>query len=172
MSIVIFLHGLESGPEGFKIQAMRRVAESMGWSTLAPDFRGMPDPEQRTQYLLKLLPVGETIRLVGSSLGGYVAARTVELASSNLRIEGVFLLCPAFDLPGYPLARPAQQLRGQAVRIVHGRHDEVVPLAHSLRAAEAWQCPLLVTEDDHPVHKSIELISSFLADWLSQKVLN
>ena len=172
MSIVVFLHGLESGPDGLKIQALRRVAEALGWSTLAPDFRGMPDPEQRTQYLRNLLPAGETIRLVGSSLGGFVAARAVELAPSSLRIEGVFLLCPAFDLPGYPLTRPAQRLRGHAVRIVHGRHDEVVPLAHSLRAAEAWQCPLLVTEDDHPLHKSIELISSFLADWLRQKVLN
>jgi pimeloyl-ACP methyl ester carboxylesterase len=172
MSIVVFLHGLESGPDGLKIQALRRVAEALGWSTLAPDFRGMPDPEQRTQYLLNLLPAGETIRLVGSSLGGFVAARAVELAPSSLRIEGVFLLCPAFDLPGYPLTRPAQRLRGQAVRIVHGRHDEVVPLAHSLRAADAWQCPLLVTEDDHSLHKSIELISSFLADWLRQTVQN
>ena len=172
MSIVVFLHGLESGPDGLKIQALRCVAEALGWSTLAPDFRGMPDPEQRTQYLLNLLPAGETIRLVGSSLGSFVAARAVELAPSSLRIEGVFLLCPAFDLPGYPLTRPAQRLRGQAVRIVHGRHDEVVPLAHSLRAADAWQCPLLVTEDDHSLHKSIELISSFLADWLRQTVQN
>mgnify|MGYP003520751101 CR=1 FL=1 len=172
MSTVVFLHGLESGPNGLKIQAMRSVAEALGWRTLAPDFRGMPDPEQRTDYLLQQLPAGETMRLVGSSLGGYVAARAVELASSNTRIEGIFLLCPAFDLLGYPLTRPAQGLRGQAVRIVHGRHDAVVPLANSLRAAEAWQCPLLITEDDHSLHKSIDLLSSFLADWLRQNELS
>ena len=172
MSIVVFLHGLESGPDGLKIQAMRRVAETLGWCTMAPDFRGMPDPEQRTRTLLKQLPQGETVRLVGSSLGGFVAARAVELAPPSIGIEGIFLLCPAFDLPGYPLVRPEQMLRGAAVRIVHGRHDQVAPLANSIRAAEAWQCPLLITEDDHPLHKSVDLISAFLADWLRLKVLS
>lgn len=168
MSIVVFLHGLESGPDGLKIQAMRSVALAKGWQVLASDFRGMTDPEQRTAHLLSLLPVQQRIRLVGSSLGGYVAAKAVELAQPDLRIEGIFLLCPAFDLAGYPLARPAQSLRGEAVRIVHGRHDTVVPLSNSMRAAEAWQCSLLVTEDDHPLHQSIGLISAYLADWLDQ----
>lgn len=171
MSIVVFLHGLESGPHGLKIQAMRRVAEALGWRTIAPDFRGMSDPELRTRHLLQQLPAGETIRLVGSSLGGYVAARAVQLAPSTLHIEGVFLLCPAFDLPGYPLTRPIQGLREQAVRIVHGRHDDVVPLANTLRAAEAWSCPILILDDDHSLHKSIDVISSFLADWLRQNLM-
>lgn len=163
MSVVFFLHGLESGPDGLKIQAMRAAAEALGWRTEAPDFRGMRDPVLRARHLQALLPAGQRVLLVGSSLGGYVAAA---VACSPGLIQGLFLLCPAFDLPGYPLTRPEQPLRGDAVRIVHGRHDSVVPLANSARAASAWQCPLLVTEDDHPLHASVDLICAWLTDWL------
>ena len=172
MSVVFFLHGLESGPDGLKIQAMREVAQREGWRAEAPDFRGMSDPEVRTRYLRSLLPRSEPILLVGSSLGGYVAAQAAASESaSDVLIQGLFLLCPAFDLPGYPLTRPMQPLRGDTVRIVHGRHDSVVPLTHSERAARDWQCPLLVTEDEHPLHASIDLITSWLSDWVLQRSL-
>ena len=170
MSVVFFLHGLESGPDGLKIQAMRAAAERLGWRTDAPDFRGMRDPVLRTQHLRSLLPASEPVWLVGSSLGGYVAAHMAQmLASEPMPVRGLFLLCPAFDLPGYPLTRPEQPLRGNAVCIVHGRHDTVVPLANSERAAQAWQCPLLVTDDEHPLHASLDLICDWLTIWLHKQ---
>lgn len=171
MAVVFFLHGLESGPDGLKILAMREVAHRHGWRTEAPDFRGMRDPAQRLNHLLPLLSAQEPMAFVGSSLGGFVAANAAaELASvrSECQLLGLFLLCPAFDLPGYPLDRPEQPLRGDAVRLVHGRHDSIVPLANSERAARDWQCPLLVTEDEHPLHDSIDLITGWLDDWLAR----
>lgn len=169
MPVIFFLHGLESGPDGLKIQAMRRVAERLGWHTNAPDFRGMRDPALRASYLRELLPHNQFVLLVGSSLGGYVAA---SVASSPGLVQGLFLLCPAFDLPQYPLTRPKQPLRGNAVRIVHGRHDSVVPLTNSERAASEWQCPLLVTDDEHPLHASVDLICAWFEDWLRQQHAN
>jgi len=169
VAVVFFLHGLESGPDGFKIQAMREVVHRHGWRSEAPDFRGLRDPELRLKHLLPLLPRQEPVILVGSSLGGFVAARAAaELALSpgDYTLAGLFLLCPAFDLPGYPLDRPDQPLRGDAVRIVHGRHDSVVPLINSERAARDWQCALLVTEDEHPLHDSLSLITCWLNNWL------
>lgn len=169
MAVVFFLHGLESGPDGLKIRAMREVAHGLGWRSEAPDFRGVRDPSLRLAHLLPLLPKHEPFVLVGSSLGGFVAAQAAaELhgRQPDNRLAGLFLLCPAFDLAGYPLRRPEQPLRGDAVRIVHGRHDSVVPLANSERAAREWQCPLLVTEDEHPLHESIDLINDWLGDWL------
>jgi len=171
VAVVFFLHGLESGPDGVKIQAMREVAHQQGWRSEAPDFRGMRDPVHRLQHLLPLLPDHEPVVFVGSSLGGFVAASAAAgLASSrpDCQLIGLFLLCPAFDMPGYPLDRPDQPLRGDAVRIVHGRHDSVVPLANSERAARDWQCSLLVTEDEHPLHDSLGLITGWLNDWLPE----
>ncbi|MEK6789836.1 MAG: YqiA/YcfP family alpha/beta fold hydrolase [Pseudomonadota bacterium] len=169
MAVVFFLHGLESGPDGLKIQAMREVAHQQGWRSEAPDFRGMRDPALRLKHLLPLLPAHEPLAFVGSSLGGFVAAQAAaELAASrpDCQLLGLFLLCPAFDLPGYPLDRPDQPLRGDAVRLIHGRHDSVVPLANSERAARDWQSSLLVTEDEHPLHNSVALITAWLGDWL------
>ena len=160
-----FLHGLESGPDGLKIRVMREAVESLGCTTQAPDFRFSRDPEARTSHLLDVLDDRHPRVLVGSSLGGFVAARaTQRLAEAGRTLPiGLFLLCPAFDLAGYPLDRPAQPLRGDAVFLVHGRHDTVVPLAHSRRAAEVWQAALLEVEDDHPLHASAGLIAAQLA---------
>lgn len=170
MTTVIFIHGMESGPDGLKIQAMRRVVDSLGLACEAPDFRFSRDPEARATHLLSRLPRQEPVLLVGSSLGGYVAARVAGLASQMsgemLDVRGLFLLCPAFDLPGYPLDRPEQPLRGPAVEIIHGRRDEVVPLASSLRAGDAWQATVTVVEDDHPLHASVDLICARLAGFL------
>lgn len=171
MATVFFLHGMESGPDGLKIQAMRRAVERLGLTTEAPDFRFSRDPEARAMHLLSRLPEHEPVVLVGSSLGGYVAARVAGLAAQSVQaldIRGLFLLCPAFDLPGYPLDRPEQPLRGPAVALVHGRHDTVVPLENSLRAGAAWQSVVTVVEDDHPLHDSVELICGLLGDFLGR----
>ena len=38
----------------------------------------------------------------------------------------------------------------------------VVPLAASERAAAAWGCPLLVVDDDHALHHSVDAITALL----------
>lgn len=175
MTTVFFIHGKESGPDGLKIQAMRRAVEALGFATEAPDFRFSHDPEARATHLLARLSPDEPVLLVGSSLGGYVAARAAELAAeaaeagpeqARADIRGLFLLCPAFDLPGYPLDRPQQPLRGHAVHLVHGRHDDVVPLETSLRAGADWRGTVTVVEDDHPLHLSVDLICTLLSHFV------
>lgn len=166
MRHVVFLHGMESGPDGFKIRVLAEVARRADAEVLAPDFRFSRDPRDRLAHLRQVLAdLPEPVVLVGSSLGGFVAAAAAEAMPE--RIAGLFLLCPAFDLPGYPLSRPDQPLRGRQVHLVHGRHDEIVPLENSLRAAAAWQCALTVLEGDHGLHASVdeigELLSAFLA---------
>lgn len=172
---IYFLHGLESGPDGLKIQQMRQVTERLGLTSVAPDFRGISDPQQRVQQVLTQLAAEDAARLaaglallplvlVGSSLGGFVAAELA--AKAPARVIGLLLLCPAFDLQGYPLDRPQQNLRGDAVQIIHGRHDTVVPLANSLRAAADWQASVLIVEDEHPLHDSVAQICGHLQAWL------
>lgn len=167
---VVFLHGKESGPDGLKIRAMRAVVEALGLTSAAPDLRDQDDPQWRARQVLAQLPAGAgPVCLVGSSLGGFVAAQVALWAPE--RVAGLFLLCPAFDLPGYPLDRPAQPLRGAAVCLVHGRHDTVVPLAHSERAARDWQASLLTVDDDHPLHASVDLICDHLRAWLQRRAV-
>lgn len=166
---VVFIHGKESGPDGLKIRAMREVVAAVGMTATAPDLRDRDDPQWRARRVLaEVQGRPGPVCLVGSSLGGYVAAQVALWAPD--RIAGLFLLCPAFDLAGYPLDRPAQPLRGDAVFLVHGRHDVVVPLTHSERAAQAWQASLLTVEDDHPLHASVTLICDQLRPWLLRRL--
>lgn len=170
---VTFAHGRDSGPRGDKAQAMSRVCEELGLPWVAPDFRDLLDPGRRADRLKALLPTTARHVLVGSSMGGWAAARAAELmgdAAPN-RVAGLFLLCPAFALPGYCPARPRPDLPGHRMLLVHGRHDEVVPLAHSEQAARDWQCGLLTVDDDHRLLRSTpriaQLFRGFLIELLS-----
>lgn len=171
---VTFAHGRDSGPSGDKALAMSRVCEELGLPWVAPDFRDLMDAGCRADRLKALLPTGTRHVLVGSSMGGWAAARATELmgTSAQKRVAGLFLLCPALALPGYYPARLRPALPGQRMLLVHGRHDEVVPLAHSEQAARDWQCGLLTVEDDHRLCHSTariaQLFRGFLVELLSQ----
>ena len=94
---VVFSHGLESGPWGTKISAMAEVAKSEGWHVDSVDYRGVNDPRDRVTRLLSFCrDIRGDLVLVGSSLGGYVATS----ASALLHARGLFLMAPAFYMPG------------------------------------------------------------------------
>ena len=156
---VVFLHGLEGSPDSYKIQQLRPQVASWGWDTEAPDLRGPADPRWRLAQLKSTIEKGPAF-YVGSSLGGFVAATLA--AEQPEAVAGLLVLCPAFDLPGYPLDRPAVTLPPERLCLIHGRQDTVVPLAASERAAAAWGCPLLVVEDDHALHHSLDAIAALL----------
>ncbi len=131
MSKVFFSHGKESGPWGTKIQHLARVAEKYGYGVVSPDYRQTPDPESRVEQLLRTVKEqGEPRVLVGSSMGGYVAT----LASQKLRPAGLFLMAPAFYLPGYLEQDPRPG--AEQTEVVHGWDDRVVPAQHAIRFAE------------------------------------
>ena len=94
---VVFSHGKESGPWGTKISAMADVARSEGWQAESVDYRGVEEPQDRVTRLLSFCrDLQGDLVLVGSSLGGHVATS----ASVLLRAQGLFLLAPAFYMPG------------------------------------------------------------------------
>ena len=71
---VFFSHGKESGPLGEKIVALADVARSHGHKVESLDFKGMSDPEERVEHLLKIASgMQGPFILVGSSMGGYVS---------------------------------------------------------------------------------------------------
>src|SRR6185369_10384812 len=95
---IVFSHGQDGEPWGAKIVAMAEVARQHGLQVESVDYRGMADPAARVARLLevcKTLPPGPL--LVGSSMGGHVAAAV----SREVSARGLFLLAPAFFMPGY-----------------------------------------------------------------------
>lgn len=158
---VCFCHGRESGPWGTKIRRLARVAEQAGCQVISPDDRDTQDPDERVRRLVSLAaPLAAPLILVGSSMGGYVAA----VAAGQLRPTGLFLLAPAIGLPGYAVTDPSPSTAHMVV--VHGWEDDVVPLANVQQFAAAHRAVLHILPDGHVLQGELDRIERLFADFL------
>jgi pimeloyl-ACP methyl ester carboxylesterase len=158
---VVFSHGKESGPWGAKITAMAQAARDLQFDVVSVDYRGMDDPLSRVE---KLVQAVSTFRaapvLVGSSMGGYVSAAAV----SRVPVRAIFLLAPAFYMPGFEQYTPQEVTVPTA--IVHGWHDDIVPVENSVRWAREHRATLHVLDSNHRLEDQIEAICILLSDFL------
>ena len=159
--LVVFAHGKESGPWGLKITALAAIARERGYAVDSPDYSFTFDPDQRVRHLLARRPTAEQLVLVGSSMGGYVSA----LASRELAPRGLFLIAPAFYMPGYA-AEP--EPRADAITVVHGWDDEIIPVAHALRFAERHRATLHLLDGDHALNARIASLERLFGLFLDQ----
>jgi pimeloyl-ACP methyl ester carboxylesterase len=158
---VVFSHGKESGPWGSKITALAEVVRGLGIAVESVDYRGIDDPAQRVVKLLaEASGLGGDAVLVGSSMGGHVAAA----AAVTLKPRGLFLLAPAFYMPGFEAHTP--RATGCPSVIVHGWQDDIVPVASSIRWAGEQRAALHVLDSGHRLEDQIGLIGVLLRDFL------
>ena len=140
---------------------MAAVVLPLGWAAESVDYRGLDDPSERVR---KLLVAGKEFQsplvLVGSSMGGHVAAS----AASQLGARGLFLLAPAFYMAGYEEYTPQDVACPTA--IVHGWHDDIVPVENSIRWAREHQAALHLLNSDHRLEDQIEAICLLLRAFL------
>jgi pimeloyl-ACP methyl ester carboxylesterase len=152
---VIFAHGRESGPWGTKIRALAKVAEKLGCRVISRDDSDSRDPELRVARLIdETKSINTPVVLVGSSMGGYV----VTTASQVVRPSGLFLMAPAFGLPGYAVQMPKPICR--ELTLVHGWNDDIVPLEAVLDFARAHQAMLHLVPAGHALLEQV--------DWLTR----
>jgi alpha/beta superfamily hydrolase len=160
---IVFSHGQDGEPWGSKIVAMAEVARRHGLQVESVDYRGMADPAAR---VVKLLEVCKTLPaaplLVGSSLGGHVAAAV----STQVGASGMFLLAPAFYMPGYEQYTPVPV--SCPITIVHGWNDDVVPVDNSIRFARQYRTTLHVLDSDHRLTANIGEVCELLELFLRQ----
>lgn len=93
---MIYLHGFASGPASQKAQFFQRKFAAEGIALAVPDlaegnFRELTISAQLR--VLERLAGGDRVALIGSSLGGYLAAL---FAARHPQVERVALLAPAF----------------------------------------------------------------------------
>jgi pimeloyl-ACP methyl ester carboxylesterase len=150
---VVFSHGKDSGPWGKKITALADVARSEGYDVESVDYRGIDTPKGRIDKLSEVCKklAGDLV-LVGSSLGGYVTVS----AASLLHARGAFVMAPALYVEGLPPLR--DRLLDCPMAIVHGWHDEVVPVEHSVRFAREYGAALHLVDSDHQLHSQLRFI--------------
>tara|TARA_B100000929_G_scaffold232904_1_gene189383 strand:- start:3416 stop:3922 length:507 start_codon:yes stop_codon:yes gene_type:complete len=162
---VIFSHGQESGPWGTKINAMSKEAQSLGFEVESIDYQGISDPTERVQKLEKFCSkLEKSPVLIGSSMGGYVATA----AAMNVNAIGLFVLAPAYFMPGYEDLMPAPPKI--PIVIVHGWRDDVVPVSNSIRFASDCYAELHIVDGDHRLTSNIKEINFFLKNFLTRIV--
>jgi len=150
--LVHFVHGKESGPWGLKIQRLAKIAEAYDYEVASLDYADLTDADKRVERLLAVNPVSENLILVGSSMGGYVAT----VASQQLVPKGLFLMAPAFFLPGCEEHYPVP--KAERVTIVHGWRDDIIAPSSSFRFAQMYRAQLHLIDGDHRLHDAIEII--------------
>ncbi|MGC1522356.1 MAG: alpha/beta fold hydrolase [Steroidobacteraceae bacterium] len=161
MGRVVFSHGKESGPWGSKITAMAAMVRDLGSVAESVDYRGIDDPTARVRRLIDFAQALDgPLVLVGSSMGGHVAAA----AASQINPLGLFLLAPAFYMAGYEEYTP-QDVACPTV-IVHGWHDDIVPVDNSIRWGRDHRSTLHVLDSDHRLEDQIEAICLLLRSFL------
>jgi len=140
---------------------MAAVVRDLNLGVESVDYRGMDDPGRRVE---KLLEVGAELNgplvLVGSSMGGHVSAA----AAARLGACALFLLAPAFYMPG--LEKYTPQDVAVPTTIVHGWHDDVVPVENSMRWAREHGATLHVLDSDHRLEDQIGPICALLRAFL------
>ena len=93
---LIYLHGFASGPMSSKAQFFRRRFEELGVELRIPDlsqgnFEGLTMSGQLR--VVERIAGGDDVRLMGSSMGGYLAAL---YAARHAEVGRVVLMAPAF----------------------------------------------------------------------------
>ncbi|MEW6239920.1 MAG: alpha/beta fold hydrolase [Chloroflexota bacterium] len=163
---VYFNHGLESGPWGDKITRLAEIARAQGLFAESIDYSGVRDVNRRVEMLLASDAGGRRpLILVGSSMGSYVAA----VASASLRPRGLFLLAPAFYVPGFPIQEPAPH--ADVVALVHGWKDDLIPFENSIRYARKFGASLHLVDSDHRLSSQLPLIASLFDAFLNKALL-
>lgn len=192
----IYLHGFASGPQSTKARFFREKFAERGLKLEIPrldqdDFKGLTITGQ-LQVIERAVTDGPAI-LMGSSLGGYLAAL---FASRHGSIEKLVLLAPAFQFPlrwrqrysaedlarwklqgsipvfhygyqedrllGFQIVEDAQRYEDEPVfeqpaLILHGIHDEVVPVGISRAyAARHANIRLRLFESGHELTNMLE----------------
>jgi pimeloyl-ACP methyl ester carboxylesterase len=152
---ILFCHGLESEPHGRKYQALREA----GIEVVAPDFRGL-NLSERVAILEPLLAEANQPIVVGSSYGGITAlcaALRLQQAGTS-HVEALVLCAPALGRS----EPPADQMKLVApcpTVIIHGTHDDIVPIAISRDFRDRnRQVELVEVDDGHRLKGSLDLI--------------
>ncbi len=89
-------------------------------------------------------------------MGGHVATA----AAAKLNAIGLFVLAPAYYMPGYEELTPTPPK--MPICIVHGWDDDIVPVENSIRFAASCNAALHILDGDHRLTENIDEINYYL----------
>lgn len=109
MTPVVYLHGFASGPSSSKARAFRSALDRAGIEVAVPDLAAGDFEHLTISGQLRVIEetaAGRPVSLVGSSMGGYLAAL---YASKHPEVHRLVLMAP-----GFRFAERWPQIQGEA----------------------------------------------------------
>jgi pimeloyl-ACP methyl ester carboxylesterase len=146
----VFIHGLLGHSQGTKATFLRERYPDM----IIEDYRGTL--EERMNKLNRVLDRHDSIVVVGSSLGGLMAAMFA--LDNQERVKKLILLAPALATEEF--MPNLERSTDTPVIIYHGTNDDVVPLepvrdiAHKVFNNVTFN----TVDDDHVLSKTFTMI--------------
>ncbi|MCR9090669.1 alpha/beta fold hydrolase [Algiphilus sp.] len=158
--LICFNHGKESGPWGIKIKRLADVARAHGFAVVSPDYTHTFDPHERLEQLVDSRPEGDPLVMVGSSMGGYVAAH----ACARLSVDALFLLAPALYFPAWPEEPNAIP---EHCAVLHGLHDDIVPPQVAERFCQRHGAVLHWLDAGHTLNERLDEVAAHFARFIA-----
>ena len=176
--MLYYLHGYQSSPTGEKAIIFK---EKLGAIPIA--YRD-DSPENLVisrclHYISEVLKNDDQVVLIGSSLGGFLAAST---ALTHPTVKQLILLNPAIIPPeidlhtivGMPLRileemrdpRLFEQKIPAIITILRGTLDDLVPDEWILSFAKAQQAAIQLFNDDHRFSKNLQKLPIIISELL------
>ena len=87
-------------------------------------------------------------------------------AAETVNAVGLFVLAPAYYMPEYEDLTPRAPTI--PIMIVHGWHDDVVPVENSIRYARECSATLHIVDGDHRLTANIDEICQYLARFVEK----
>jgi len=146
--LLILSHGLESGPDATKVSALAKVAESLGFGSVRPDYRDLDAGrdvrriDERITRLKQNFDYRDPVLLAGSSLGAFISG----FASLEVNCVGLFLMALPITISGY--ARPFNA-KPVPTSLVHGWDDELCPVEDVITFARVRGDTITLVRDEH-----------------------
>lgn len=172
-AVVCHPHPLHGGTLDNKVvQTLARAWVQAGWRAVRFNFRGVGasagvwdegrgEIDDAVAVTAALAPRGEPVAVAGFSFGAYVATHLAARLRSERAVDALVLVGPATQ--HFVLADvPADTL------VIHGEHDDVVPLSSTLDWARPLALPIVVVPGGgHFFHGQLPLLKSLVSRHLA-----
>jgi len=176
-----YIHGYLSDPNSTKATLLKEKlnVKPITYRTCPPEKLIVSECLKKINKEIK---DDEEITLIGSSLGGFLAAKT---ATMNNNIENLILLNPAIipmnfditkikDMPQSILEEMQDRVlftkkNNAEVLIIIGTKDEIVPNSWPIQYAKNQNATIKFLDDDHRFSEKIDQVISIIKGFLIKK---
>ena len=143
----VYLHGFASSPQSQKAMAFTQRFKELGLPLTVPDLEGGDFKHLTVSRQLRIIEStldsfpGDSFALIGSSMGGYLAALTAQIRPD---VKGTYLMCPGFNFITRWRAALSEEIQKEGgaglIRVFNYRYNKIMELDLGIfEDAEKWE---------------------------------